>query len=392
MALENCQGEILVICNSCNLGGLVSDRWTLLCSAHSEQPAEALSESGSGYFRGSAFTACVVAQAAQEYGLRVPLPRAEPRSLDAQQHVWLPTSLPPHSFSTPGIATLILRPSDISLAEFLRRMINMKQFLVENRINIFQAMGSRSMVTWTNILPFKFTGEIVGLTSLKADSADYSTRFNATVLRAGLQGLPPTLVSHNPAYDPILVRLVVEISKVDVPWMEFDVFCANISRNLVQHISDPEHHECPLQPRTISAEGLLYILWSIHVQAVAAQEIARELGWCDATKDAISPFLPPTRGISEVEEMMQHGVKINELLRHFACRGSSQYVLRFDSKWLLTGIILFRMRGTMDYTSAQWLAVKWVAAGRPVISRPEWDLVAKKVDVLTEGDIIMADF
>jgi len=75
VALKPCQGDILVICNSCYSGYLASERWTLLCSASPEQSVVSLSQSNSGHFRGSAFTACVVAQAAREHGLQVPLPR-----------------------------------------------------------------------------------------------------------------------------------------------------------------------------------------------------------------------------------------------------------------------------------------------------------------------------
>lgn len=67
-AVEDCQGDILVICNACYSGELASDRWTLLCSAGPEQMADALTGSSSGYFRRSLFTACVVAVTARERG------------------------------------------------------------------------------------------------------------------------------------------------------------------------------------------------------------------------------------------------------------------------------------------------------------------------------------
>ena len=40
--LESCKGDVLVICNSCYLGLLVSDHWTLLCAAAPDQLADAL--------------------------------------------------------------------------------------------------------------------------------------------------------------------------------------------------------------------------------------------------------------------------------------------------------------------------------------------------------------
>lgn len=43
-------------------------------------------------------------------------------------------------------------------------------------------------------------------------------------------------------------------------------------------ISEPERYESPLHAKTIGEESLLYVLRSMHVQAVAAQVIARERG------------------------------------------------------------------------------------------------------------------
>ena len=66
--LKGCQGNVLIVCNSCFSGRLASEHWTLLCSAAPGEMVDALTESGSGHVRGSAFTACLVAQAACEHG------------------------------------------------------------------------------------------------------------------------------------------------------------------------------------------------------------------------------------------------------------------------------------------------------------------------------------
>lgn len=62
------------------------------------QLANTLSESGSGHFRGSAFTTRALAQVAQEHGFWYPLPRAHPRSAPQGQLFPLPLSPPANSF------------------------------------------------------------------------------------------------------------------------------------------------------------------------------------------------------------------------------------------------------------------------------------------------------
>jgi hypothetical protein len=157
--------------------------------------AEALTESGSGHFRGSAFTACLVAQAAREHGLLVPLPEDD---LDSERvSLPLPFSPPPHSFSTPATAQLsIIKPSSISFEEFVGRMMDVKEFLIENSLNVFNVTGSKSLVSWTSIrvLPVDLTAEVVGEIGVKADSADFVTRFNETCQCAtvAMEGPSPT--------------------------------------------------------------------------------------------------------------------------------------------------------------------------------------------------------
>jgi len=63
-----------------------------------------------------------------------------------------------------------------------------------------------------------------------------------------------------------------------------------------------------------------------------------------------------------------------------------KYSFRFEM--VIDWIILFSMRTLMDRNSVQWLSAKWVAAGRPVIPRPEWDLLMKKVGDVTEREAI----
>ena len=327
VALQNCRGDIQIICNSCQSGDLASDRWTLLCPATREQPAESLSQSNSGYFRGSAFTACMVAQAALEHGIRVPLPRVVPRPVDVPkgQRVPLPSSPPQHSFSSPASAISIVQPPGMSFRDFLHRMVEMERYLIDSSMNVFQVVGSQSMVTWTSVLPIQFTEEIVERISLKADSVDYSASFNETaVLSAGPQGGPPPIltVSRSPQFhqaSPRLVKLATAMSTIEHAPRTHDAIYADICKKIVQHISDPEQHVSPIHDRTIREEELLYVLLPMHVQAIAVQEIARVLGWHDGAK---VPFFPRKVPGWKVDAMIQQGgVRVNEvpeyLERHY---------------------------------------------------------------------------
>ncbi|KAJ6575390.1 hypothetical protein B0H19DRAFT_639766 [Mycena capillaripes] len=100
LGLEQCRGEIIVICNSCYSGGLQSDRWQLLCAAGPTELSEALSASASGQVRGSAFSQCALAERSHEQGLVIPVPRSEkrPETTADGDLAPLPTSPPLHSF------------------------------------------------------------------------------------------------------------------------------------------------------------------------------------------------------------------------------------------------------------------------------------------------------
>jgi len=43
----------------------------------------------------------------------------------------------------------------------------------------------------------------------------------------------------------------------------------------------------------------------------------------------------------------------------------------------------------MDWSSGQWLSVKWVAAGGAAIPRHEWDMVLKRVGLMLEGGEVL---
>ena len=327
-ALKFCQGDVLVICNSCYFGHLESEYWTLFCSATPERMASALSESYPGYFRGSAFTACVVAQVAHEHGLRVPLPRDRPSS----QLLSLPSSPLLHSFSTPvGTQVCILKPLDVSFEEFVHRMRNMQQFLIDNSLDLFQVRGSRSLISWTTILPVTFTAEVMGQIGVKPDSTGYSTSHNkifATSSNGPQGGTLPTIGSQSLQFDPLLVKLATEMPEIRQPARTHEAFYSRICAAFRQHLSDPQQHPSPLRVDTIGAESLLLALRSMHVQAVAIQHIARVLGWCDDA-GGVMPFVPQKITNWDFTDMIENGIRIDELPWHLKRHHFHEYVQHY---------------------------------------------------------------
>lgn len=334
-AVNFCKGDILIICNSCYSGHLVSDRWTLLCSS-APDPAYALTQSGSGYVRGSVFTACLVAQTAHEHGLQVPLPQIDPRTgLDDMGP--LPPSPPSHSF--PGIQLSTLKPSNMTLKEFVCRMQNFEKLLVTSSPNLFQTRGPtrKSTVSWTQILPLKFTTEAVGLINVIPSSTDYINRYNEMIVIAsdseGLQGRPsiPSSESQTHQLDPLLIKLVTAMPVPDIGGgpRTFEIIYADICADLRRHIAEPQTYASPLQPHTIGERGLLLVVRAIHVQAVAIQLIARVLGWCNAD---VMPFLPwNLRNRSGyIGEMIANGVRVDELPWHLKINHFNEYVQCFN--------------------------------------------------------------
>lgn len=312
VALEPCQGDILVICNSCYSGELASDRWTLLCSADAEQVSEALTQSSSDHFRGSAFTACALAQTAREHGLHVPLPRAVGTTAD--KWVPLPPSPPCHSFSTPAAKLSVMKPVDISFEELVRRMVDMGRFLVENSIGIFQVKGPNTMVSWTTIFPIDFTAEALGQIGVKATSADFAEEYNTIMTDTSQQG--GLFKSQSPQFDPLLVKLITAMPDIRPRYKSQDAICAKEITHLRQRITEPEQYGSPLQADTIGNEDLLVVLRSIHVQALAVQYIARELGWCNDA-DKVTWFLPQQFENWEFKEMIEKGIRVDKLPGYF---------------------------------------------------------------------------
>ena len=148
------------------------------------------------------------------------------------------------------------------------------------------------MAKWTSSLPITFAAENVGQISLKVD---YVTSFNAMVPSASLQGGPSSTLapSSPPRTNSLLKQLAIAMSSVGHSPRTQD---AKICRELLQHIAEPERYKPPLQVYMMAEKTLFYVLWSMHVQAVAAQELARELGWYESPDGMIAPLLPREPG------------------------------------------------------------------------------------------------
>lgn len=282
---------------------------------------DALMQSNSGYVRGSVFTACLVAQAAREHGLDMPLPRAEPRI--GVQVVPLPPSAPFHSFTFARVSPL--RPSKKPLEEFVRKMQGVERHLGLDAANVFQLRGSKSIVSWISILPIDFTADVVGQISVKPDNG-FLDWHNG--MFEGLQGGPlPTLLSQRPRFDPLLIKLATAMPDFgNVPFVRKAIY-SRICADFRRHIADPQRYPSPLGTDTIEEESLLLVLRGLHVQAVAIQLIARVLGWWKG--DTVVAFLPWKFKIWNFDKMIESGIKINELPSHLRVHHFPEYVQFF---------------------------------------------------------------
>jgi len=230
---------------------------TLLCG-RSSTAFRSTNTVGSGYFRGSPFTACAIAQVAHGHGLRVP--RGEPRPRTSKdERPRLPPSHPCHSFSAPASSISISEPSSITFREFLHRMLNTERFLIERSFNTFQLHGSQAAATWSDILPFQLTPRIVARVGLKPESVGFVARYNETAPQESTEvpqegcsipcapqgGHSIPHISPSAKFDPILIRLADAMAKITYPGHSREAFDARQCRELLQHIADPERHQSP---------------------------------------------------------------------------------------------------------------------------------------------------
>ena len=322
--LGPCQGDVLIVCNPCFSGLLVSERWTLLCLAGPDQTGDSLSQSGSEYVRVPAFAACLVAQAAHEHGVQVPSLHAEPRSGNPDSGmVALPPSAPSHS---PGTQPSIVKPTNMSFQEFVDQ-IKDKNRLLDNSSNAFQIRRSNPTAPWMTVLPLNFTVEALAQIGVKTESAEFVAHQRVMSIVEDLQKPLPhvELPNGDPRSNALLMRLInampdVGLEAFPIRELIHPIMCADYRR----HLADPQ--QCT-SPNKIDPWSLLRALQANHALAVAVQQIPKVLGWCDAG-DTVMPFIPWKYRGWNFGPMIENGICVDELpnyLRRYHFPGYVQY-------------------------------------------------------------------
>jgi len=210
-------------------------------------------------------------------------------------------------------------------------MLDMERYLVEKSGNVFQFQSSQSDPMWSDIIPLQWTDEIMKKVGLKADAVKFAEHYNKTAPKefneAPEGGSSTALLSPRATIDPTLIRLATAVANVvDAPYTR-EALDAGHSQELLQHIADPEQCQSPFKYKG-GEETLLYILKSRHVQTIAFQEIARELGWFAGA--AVS-FIPRKARITqwEIDEMDKQGVRVHDVVVDLTFHHFDQYVAQF---------------------------------------------------------------
>lgn len=159
------------------------------------------------------------------------------------------------------------------------------------------------------MLPVDFTAEAIGQIGIKATSADYATNFNDMVDGfhssgpGGLQGGPvPTSQSPRFKFTPLLVKFLAAEPDIRPTPFKHDAICVQTIADLQRHIAEPEQYPFPPQADKTGEEELLFMLRSIHVQAIAVQLIAREMNWYSVAE--VVPLLPHQTKDWDYQEMI----------------------------------------------------------------------------------------
>ncbi|KAJ7221695.1 hypothetical protein GGX14DRAFT_559177 [Mycena pura] len=362
-AIEDCQARIIVVCNACQSARLASKRWTLICAAGPTEYSDALAQSGSGNIRGGVFTLCVTGQAAAEFGVKVPLPRAEGRSLmescsESDMLIPLPSSPPDHSFGLSTSRLAIHPPSNRPIRPFVDDAQALKDFLLYKPTAFFQIISnseSAEDLAWYYILPTQFTEAMVHETRLYPDNLILLKEFFGEPQRHG--GGPQSengTHSDSDACFQTLVRLASAYLQIDTRFTQ-ESRDSHICADLLQHFENPAN-PWPLHGWE---DDFCALLQRRNIQAVAVQQIARELGWWNG--DITSFVQRPGRDYRRARDEM---------------RGAGMAIDRIPERLGR----LFEVMGDLEEPSPiEWLVARWVGADRPRVTLEHWEHVVEAV-------------
>ena len=133
------------------------------------------------------------------------------------------------------------------------------------------------------------------------------------------------------------------------------------------------------------------MLYSMNVQAVVVQFVARMLGWCH-TVDEVVVFIPQqitNWNLNEIlNEILKNSIRVKEVLWYLKDHHFLRYVHHYAIIQVFTSSFFTKMRPAMNCTYAKWLWPQWNTAERPEIPGSLWNEVMVKVGVMTKSKAI----
>ncbi|KAJ7781831.1 hypothetical protein DFH07DRAFT_791779 [Mycena maculata] len=377
VAVADCKARVVVISNACQSGLLRSKHWTLVCAAEEGYKSDALAQSASGYVRGSMFTQCTTAQIALDLGL-TPQPRVDERSVTREQlrlakgHlVALPPFPPTHSL-LPGTTPKIGSPTDRGVRELIVAANSHQEFLLFEPAATFGIHPSPSAdaLPWHKVIPVLFTAPIVDSISLYPDNPEaLKTIFGAIQPLYGGPSLQNGEFTNPPA---LLAGLAGAYAKLPGLAYTPEVHDYRSCIAYVQHLDTPDTVSSPFHYSEV--DDFCSMMRARNVQSVAAQYLARALGWWEG--DVESFVVRPGGNYRPArQEMMERGMTIKTMLEEL-CRQTS----------------LSWMSPVEEPPAVLWLLSKW--PGADTLSVPKdlvWtSIVSQAVAATADSNMLIA--
>ncbi|KAJ7228596.1 hypothetical protein GGX14DRAFT_613758 [Mycena pura] len=356
-AVYHCKARVVVISNACQSGLLRSERWTLMCAAHPEDKSDSLAQSSSGYVRGSMFTSAVTAQMAADFGVHLPRPRADKRSitkldlcLTESNLVPLPPSPPPHSL-LPRTMIEMKHPVKRGIRALVDAANSYQQYMLYEAATAFGVYSSPSAdgLAWHDVSPIPFTKALTTSISLYSDDTGGIIDLFGTLRLQGGSSAP------RPASQlPDHLRELAEAYSMFAQ-APHGPEARDIRRcvEYLQHTRSPSVNPSPFQGQGSEERDFYKMLRCRNVQSIAVQFIARGLGWWEGE---VTPFvLRPFGDYRAVKsEMRELGMSTFLIIQQLYCSCS----------WLSK---------VEEAPPISWLISKWLGAGSPIVSKEIWD-------------------